>query len=398
MGQFQHEGQVGNVGNLRADCESAQTVRVNNPLQDDILPHCPAVEALIGRSPPPLKLVFMSKVLVTGGSGFVGAHVILQLLSAGHQVRTTVRNLNRESDVRAMLKSGGQEPGDRLSFFAADLESDSGWREAAAGCDYVMHVASPVPVNAPKHEDEVIVPAREGTLRVLRAARDANVKRVVLTSSCGAVYYGLPDQKEPFDETSWTNLTGDLTAYVKSKAIAERAAWDFIASEGRGLELSVVNPSGIFGPILAPDFAPSIEMIKRLMNGMPGAPRIYFSVVDVRDVAELHVRAMTHPSAAGERFIAVSGDSISMVDIARILRARFGASAKRVPRFQLPDWMVRLAAKRDTSVRQLLPLLGKIRNATSEKARRVLGWSPRSNEEALVATAESLIRFGLVKS
>jgi dihydroflavonol-4-reductase len=182
---------------------------------------------------------------------------------------------------------------------------------------------------------------------------------------------------------------------VKSKAIAERAAWDFIASEGRGLELSVVNPAGIFGPILAPDCSSSVELIKRLMRGMPGAPRIYFGVVDVRDVADLHVRAMSHPSANGQRFIAVSGDSISMVDIARMLRSRLGAAAGRVPRYQLPDWLVRLAAKRDPSVRQVLPLLGKIRNATSDKARRVLGWSPRSNEEAVVSTAESLIRFGL---
>jgi nucleoside-diphosphate-sugar epimerase len=338
----------------------------------------------------------MSKVLVTGGSGFVGAHVILQLVSAGHQVRTTVRNLSREGAVRAMLKAGGQEPGDSLSFFAADLESDAGWREAAAGCEYVMHVASPIPVNAPKHEDELILPAREGTLRVLRAARNANVKRVVLTSSCGAIYYGHPPQQAPFDESSWTILNGEISAYVKSKAIAERAAWDFIAGEGRGLELSVVNPAGIFGPILAPDYSSSVELIKRLMNGMPGAPRVYFGVVDVRDVADLHLRGMTHPSAKGERFIAVSGDSVSMVDIARMLRARLGASARRVPRLQLPDWMVRLAAKRDPSVQQLLPLLGKIRNATSDKARRVLGWSPRSNEEALVGAAESLIRFGLV--
>lgn len=255
----------------------------------------------------------MSKVLVTGGSGFVGAHVILQLVGAGHQVRTTVRNLNRESAVRAMLKAGGQEPGDSLSFFAADLERDAGWREAAAGCDYVMHVATPIPVNAPKDEDELIVPARDGTLRVLRAARDANVKRAVMTSTCGAIYYGYPPQKAPFDETSWTILNSNLTAYVKSKAIAERAAWDFIASEGGGLELSVVNPAGIFGPILAPDYSSSIELIRRLMNGMPGAPRIYFGVVDVRDVADLPLRAMTHPSAKGERFIAVSGDSISMV-------------------------------------------------------------------------------------
>jgi nucleoside-diphosphate-sugar epimerase len=339
----------------------------------------------------------MSRVLVTGGSGFVGAHVILQLLSEGHQVRTTVRNLNRETLVRAMLKAGGAEPGDGLAFIAADLESDNGWREAVEGCDFVLHVASPIPPIAPKHEDELIVPARDGTLRVLRAARDANVRRVVLTSTCGAIYYGHPPRATPFDETSWTILNSGLTAYVKSKAIAERAAWDFVDTEGRGLELSVVNPAGIFGPILGPDYSPSVELIKRLMNGMPGCPRLYFGVVDVRDVADLHIRAMTHPSAKGQRFIAVSGDCISMLDIAKMLRSRLGASAKRVPRLGLPDWLVRLAAKRDKSMQQLLPLLGTIRNATSEKARRVLGWSPRSNEDAVVATAESLLRFGLLK-
>jgi nucleoside-diphosphate-sugar epimerase len=339
----------------------------------------------------------MSRVLVTGGSGFVGVHIILQLLAAGHQVRTTVRSLTRDNLVRAMLKVGGAEPGDALTFAEADLENDTGWPEAVAGCDYVMHVASPIPPAAPKHEDDVIVPAREGTLRVLRASRDANVKRVVLTSSCGAVYYGYPPQTTPFDETNWTILNNDLTAYVKSKAIAERAAWDFVANEGRNLELSVVNPSGIFGPILGPDYSPSIDLIKRLMNGIPGCPRLYFGVVDVRDVADLHIRAMTNPSAKGERFIAVSGDCISMVDIARMLRTRLGASAKRVPRLQLPDWLVRLAAKRDPSMQQLLPLLGTIRNATSEKAKRALGWSPRSNEDAVVATAESLMSFGLLK-
>jgi nucleoside-diphosphate-sugar epimerase len=343
----------------------------------------------------------MAKVLVTGGSGFIGAHIILQLVRAGHQVRTTVRSLKREGDVRSMLKAGGAEPrsvkpGDGLWFFAADLGSDAGWTEAVSGCDYVLHVASPIPLTAPKHEDDLIIPAREGTLRVLRVSRDAGVKRVVLTSTCGAVYYGHALRSAPFDETSWTIVNDDLTAYVKSKAIAERAAWDFIASEGGGLELSAVNPAGVFGPVLGADYAPSVVLIKRLMDGMPGCPRLYFGVVDVRDVADLHIRAMTHPSAKGERFIAVSGDSISMLDIARMLRTRLGAPAKRVPRLQLPDWLVRLAAKRNPEMEQLLPLLGKVRNATSEKARRVLGWSPRSNEEAVVATAQSLLEFGLL--
>lgn len=341
----------------------------------------------------------MSSVLVTGGSGFVGSHTILQLLAAGHHVRTTLRNLNREADVRAMLKVGGAEPGDRLSCVAADLENDAGWPQAAAGCDYVLHVASPFPLENPQHEDELIVPAREGTLRVLRAARDAGVRRVVVTSSFAAIGYGHANNTVPFNEADWTDVRGDdVQPYIKSKTLAERAAWDFIAREGGALELAVVNPVGIFGPVLGADVSSSTAIVQRMMDGgMPGAPKIYFGVVDVRDVADLHLRAMTHPAAKGERFLAVAGDSMSLYDVAKVLRARMGAAAKRVPRFQLPNWLVRLAARRDPSVRPAVPQLDKVRNASNEKARRLLGWVPRSNEEAIVATAESLVRLGLLK-
>jgi nucleoside-diphosphate-sugar epimerase len=339
----------------------------------------------------------VNAVLVTGGSGFIGSHSILQLLTAGHQVRTTVRSLKREGDVRAMLKEGGAEPGDRVSFVAADLENDAGWAEATAGCDYVLHVASPFPPNAPKHEDELIVPAREGALRVLRASREAGVKRVVLTSSFAAIGYGHEPQTTPFNETNWTDLKGDTAAYVKSKTLAERAAWDFMAKEGGGLELSVVNPVAVFGPVLGPDFSPSVLLLRRLMDGsVPGCPRLYFGVVDVRDVADLHIRAMTHPAAKGERFLAVAGDCMSILDIAKVLRRRVGASAGKVPRFQLPDWLVRIAAMRNPAVKQILPELGKIKNSTNEKAGRVLGWTPRSNEESIAAAAESLMRLGLL--
>jgi nucleoside-diphosphate-sugar epimerase len=339
----------------------------------------------------------MSRVLVTGGSGFVGSHVILQLLAAGHDVRTTVRSLKREEMVRAMLKGAGAEPGERLVFFAADLERDAGWAEAVAGCDYVIHVASPIPAAAPKHEDELIVPARDGALRVLRAARDAKVKRVVLTSSCGAIYYGHPPQTAPFDEASWTNTDGEMSAYVRSKAIAERAAWDLMAAEGDGLELSVINPAGIFGPVLGPDSSSSIELVTRLMGGMPGCPRLYFGVVDVRDVADLHLRAMMDPAANGQRFIAVSGGIMSMLDIATVLKTRLGEAAKKVPTRQLPNWLVRVVALFDPTVRPMLPLLNSTRHATSAKAERVLGWRPRSREDAIVATAESLMKFGIVR-
>jgi len=341
----------------------------------------------------------LSTILVTGGSGFIGSHSILQLLAAGHQVRATVRSLKREGDVRAMLKEGGAEPGDRLSFIAADLENDAGWSEAVAGCEYVLHVASPLPPNIPKHEDELIVPAREGTLRVLRASREARVKRVVLTSSFAAIGYGHEPRKTPFDETSWTDPNGDgVLPYVKSKTLAERAAWDFIANEGGGLELSVVNPVAVFGPVLGPDYSTSILLVQRLMDGaMPGCPRLYFGVVDVRDVADLHIRAMTHPIANGQRLLAVAGDFMSILDISKVLKGRMGASAKRVPTRVLPDWLVRVAAMRDPAVKQILPELGKMKNATNEKAKRLLSWAPRSNEESIVATAESLVRLGLLK-
>lgn len=341
----------------------------------------------------------MATVLVTGGSGFIGSHCILQLLAAGHTVRTTVRNLAREPDVRALLEAGGTEPGARLSFFAADLEKDSGWREAVSDADFVLHVASSFPSTVPRHEDELIVPAREGALRVLRAARDAGVKRVVLTSSFAAIGYGHPPQTRPFDETDWTDPSGrHVSAYAKSKTLAERAAWDFVAREGGGLELASVNPVGVFGPVLGRDYSTSILVVERLMDGaMPGVPRLAFGVVDVRDVAGLHLRAMTDPAAKGERFLAISGDFLSIREMALILKARLGEAARRVPTRQLPDVLVRLAGLFDPTVKQIVPELGQMKNATGAKARRLLGWSPRPREEALAATAESLLALGLLK-
>jgi nucleoside-diphosphate-sugar epimerase len=339
----------------------------------------------------------MSTVLVTGGSGFIGSYCIMQLLAAGHTVRTTLRSLKREGDVRAMLKQGGTEAGDRLTFVAADLEKDGGWSEAAVGCEFVLHVASPFPAGLPMHEDELIVPAREGALRVLRASRDAGVKRVVLTSSFAAVGYGHPPQKAPFDESNWTDLSGSVAPYVKSKTLAERAAWDFIAKEGGGLELCVVNPVAVFGPVLGPDYSTSILLLQRLMVGsVPGCPQLYFGVVDVRDVADLHIRAMTHPAAKGERFLANAGDCMSILDMAKVLKRRMGASANKVPTLQLPNWVVRISAMFNPVARQILPELGRVKNASNEKAKRVLGWAPRSNDEAIYATAESLVRLGLL--
>jgi nucleoside-diphosphate-sugar epimerase len=341
----------------------------------------------------------MATVLVTGGSGFVGSHCILQLLAEGHTVRTTVRSKRREGDVRAMLAQGGADAHtDRLSFFEADLERDDGWAEAAAGCEYVHHVASPFPAGLPKHEDELIIPAREGALRVLRAARTAGAKRVVLTSSFAAIGYGHAPTGATLDETSWSDATSPtIAAYPKSKTLAERAAWDFVEKEGKGLELAVVNPVGIFGPALAKDTSTSILLVQRLMSGaMPGLPKLWFGVVDVRDVADLHLRAMRDPAAKGERFLAVSGDFMTVKEIAMALKARLGERARKVPTRELPSFLIRLAAMRDPALRAITPELGKKKNATGDKARRLLGWSPRAREEAVVATAESLERLGML--
>ncbi len=340
----------------------------------------------------------MSLVLVTGGSGFIGGHCILQLLAQGHQVRTTVRSLAREAEVRALLKRAGAEGDDRLTFAGADLERDAGWPEAVAGCDFVLHVASPFPPTVPKHEDELIVPAREGALRLLRAARAAGVKRVVLTSSFAAIGYGHKPQTAAFDERDWTDVWGDDVApYAKSKTLAERAAWDFVGKEG-GPELAVVNPVGVFGPVLGPDTSTSILVVQRLMDGaLPGLPQMSFGVVDVRDVADLHLRAMTDPRAKGERFLATAGDFMTFREIALTLKSRLGEAARRVPTRVLPNWLLRVASLADPTVRQITPELGKAKNATSEKARRMLGWAPRSREDALVATAESLMLLRLLK-
>ena len=338
-------------------------------------------------------------VLVTGGSGFIGAHCIVQLLQKGYRVRTTVRSLSREEEVRNMIREGGVEAGENLSFAAADLMKDDGWAQAVEGCTYVLHVASPFPPATPEHEDELIIPARDGALRVLKAARDAGVKRVVLTSSYAAIGYGQKPQRKPHNEENWTNINGeDVRAYVKSKTIAEKAAWDFIANQGGSLELAVVNPVGVFGPVLGPDYSTSILLVQRLMDGaMPGCPRFGFGLVDVRCVADLHLRAMTNPAAAGQRFLAIAGEPMWIVDVARTLKVRMGEAARRVPTNELPNWMVRLAALGDPAVAQLIPELGKLKRASNEKAKRLLGWAPRSNEDAVIATAESMVKLGLLK-
>ena len=322
----------------------------------------------------------MSKILVTGGSGFVGSHVIAKLLKEGHQVRTTVRSPQREAEVRAMVRNDGVEADQKLSFRQADLTDDHGWPAAVAGCDYVLHVASPFPQTAPENEDDLIVPARDGTLRVLRAARDAGTKRVVLTSSFAAIGYGHTNYDKVFNEEDWTDPNGpDMQPYIKSKVLAERAAWDFIDKEGGSLEMSVINPVGIFGPILGPDISTSIAFIEQLLEGIPPLPGLYFGMVDVRDLADLHILAMTADAAKGQRFIGVSGDVVSLLDIANILKKNLGGLAAKVQTQQTEEANGAI-----------------IRRSTSEKARTLLGWHSRGQEETIADTAESLVRHGVM--
>jgi dihydroflavonol-4-reductase len=310
-------------------------------------------------------------VAVTGGSGYIAAYCVAQLLSDGWRVRTTVRNLGRAEEVRATIGKIAANTG-AIEFVAADLNSDAGWADAVAGADYVLHVASPVPAVDPKSDDELVRPARDGTLRVLKAARDAGVKRVVMTSSTSAIIFGRGVREKPFTEADWTDETNrdDTSPYDRAKTIAERAAQAWHKAEGGPLELVTVNPALVLGPVLGTDFSASIEAIKKLLNGsIPALPRFGFNVVDVRDVAALQLLAMTTPSAAGQRFIG-SCDFYWMADIAKILKQGLGDKARRVPSISVPDFLVRVIAIFDPVARGRLYELGKPRQVSPEKARK----------------------------
>ncbi|OQW71265.1 MAG: epimerase [Proteobacteria bacterium ST_bin13] len=334
------------------------------------------------------------QVLVTGGSGYIGGFVIRQLVAEGWTVNTTIRSLAREAEVRKVLAV----PADKLNFFAADLLSDAGWAEAVAGCSHVVHVASPLPNGAVKHEDDLIVPAREGALRALRFAKAAGVKRVVMTSSVAAIAYGHGKKIGTYTEAMWTDVNGpQVHAYAKSKTIAERAARDWIAAEGGAMEYVSVNPAAVLGPVLSADFSSSVQIITRLLSGsLPGLPNFGFGVVDVRDVADLHVRALTAEGIDGERFIA-SGPFMMMKDVAAVLRDRLGNEARKVPTRGLPDFLLQLSALFDPTIRMVTGELGKQRITPSDHARDVLGWVPRPAADTIADSARSLIDMGVVK-
>ena len=333
-------------------------------------------------------------VLVTGASGYVAGHCMLRLLQDGYRVRGTLRSLQRAGEVRQWLAKarGGVDPGEALSFVAAELTDPNGWDAAMEGVRYVLHVASPIPSSMPKSPDDLIVPAREGTLNVMRAAARAAVQRVVQTSSLASISYGRDDPNSHlFTEADWTDLNHkDNVPYTRSKTIAERAAWAELPKLPRPLEWVVINPGLVLGPVLDKDASASVLIIAKLLRGeIPGLPRFGYGVVDVRDLADLEVRAMTAPQAAGQRYIG-SGPFISLSEIANVLKQRLGDKAKKVPARKLPDWVVRLVGLFDNEVRGQVFELGKVRRLSSTKAERDLGWSRRPTEDTIVDTATSL--------
>jgi dihydroflavonol-4-reductase len=333
-------------------------------------------------------------VFVSGGSGYIAGWLIRLLVAQGWQVRTSVRDITREAELRRLLAVDDAQ----LQVFAADLMNDAGWDEALRGCSHVAHVASPLPGRWVKTPDDLIVPAREGALRVLRAAGEAGVQRFVMTSSVAAIVYGRGRGVHHFSEADWTpdNCPG-ASPYTLSKTLAERAARDWVAREGQGMEFCTANPSVVLGPVWGPDHSSSIALVKKLLaGGMPGCPDLGFGIVDVRDVAEMHLRLLTAPGMAGERFIA-SGPFMKVIDIARVLRDQLGDQARRVPTRRLPDWLVRLAARFDPLLRTAVGELGAERHTDARHARERLGWVPRPAEQTIVDTARSLIEQGLVR-
>jgi dihydroflavonol-4-reductase len=331
-------------------------------------------------------------VLVTGGTGFLGSWCIAQLLVHDWEVRTTVRDLKRDRAVRETIAAAGVDAGSRLHVLAADLMSDAGWADAVAGCRYVLHVASPFPPEQPRDPQELIVPARDGALRVLRAALVAGVERIVLTSSVAAVRGGRASSAtSPYTEADWTDGNDpSRTPYVRSKTLAERAAWDLVQEGGATERLATITPGAIIGPSLNQDHSYSLQVIKRLLAGMPALPRLGFPFVDVRDVADLHIRAMSEPAAGGERFIATDR-WLWTADVAAILRERLGDAASKVPTRVAPDFLIRLMARFDGSLRSVVGDLGKQSWISSDKARTTLGWTTRPVESSIEDTGRSLL-------
>ena len=337
-----------------------------------------------------------TKVLVTGAGSYIGLHTILQLLEQGYNVRGTLRRKDQAEHVKATLSEHVST--DNLEFAFAELMKDAGWRDAVKGCDYVLHLASPYPALDPKDENEVIFPAREGTLRVLRVAHDAGVKRVVIMSSFAAMAGGNEGQIRVFDHTVWTNLEKCRNVYSKSKAIAERAAWDYVNSpeNTNKVELASINPPHVFGPVLDDHFHTAMEWFTSLMRReVPGMAKFQLNIVDVRDVVDATIRAMITPEAAGERFI-VHSESILLPDFAKILHENFAHLGYRIPTMTLPDPLVRFFSLFIPKTKYVADALGWRYTLSTEKAKSILGWEPRPINETIIAMGESLIEKKIV--
>lgn len=338
-------------------------------------------------------------VLVTGGSGFIASHIILQLLEQGYAVRTTVRSMAKSQRIVTSMQANGITNIEDLSFVEADLQHPEQWPAAMVGVSYVMHVASPTPKLNFKDESEMINPAVNGVLMVLKAARDANVKRVVLTSAYGAICAGHPNQQTPYTEADWSDLSAkNIHPYQKSKTLAEQAAWNFIKTEGQGLSLAAVNPVGVMGPVLSSVYSHSNVQVEQLLNGQVKAvPQVKSGYVDVRDVASLHLLAMTAPQADGERFLATTGETLSMLEVADVLLGAFPQYASRLPQKTIPNSVIKLAATFKPDLRMLATLVGKYADTSNEKAKKLLGWQPRSAADSIIATGQSMIDLGIIK-
>lgn len=336
-------------------------------------------------------------VLVTGGTGYIAGELIRQLLAKGWIVHTTVRNKAKSEE--PLRKRLGNPTEDQVKVFEAELMSDDGWSKAVSGCTHVAHVASPIAASTPKDENEMIVPAREGTLRALRFAKEAGVKRFVQTSSVAAIAYGRSEKNYTVSEADWTNINHpDAYPYVKSKTIAERAARDWMDAEGGDMEFVSVNPSMVLGPVDDPDFSPSVEAVRQLLAGeVPMAPDLGFAIVDTRDTAELHVKCLEEPGLAGERFIA-AGKFYKFIDVARMLKDGLPAEqTKKVPSRVMPNFLVQILSLFNEGIRSIKSELGKTRNCDVSHAKERLGWETRPAEESVIDCAKSLIAHGVVK-
>ena len=336
-------------------------------------------------------------VTVTGASGFIAKHVVLRLLNGGYRVRGTVRSGARGAEVAAAVLPHLSDPAgldERLTFAELDLERDGGWPEAMAGAGALIHTASPFPLAQPRNEDEVIRPAVDGTLRALRAAHEAGIGRVVLTSSIAAISYGeLPPGKTVYDESDWTDPTGrSATPYVKSKTLAERAAWHFVETEAPGLRLTAINPGFVVGPPLDDRFGSSLSVVERLLAGRdPALPDVYFPTVDVRDVAAAHVLALEKPESEGKRILMAAG-TLSLVDMAKAVKA--AAPGRRVTARQAPDWLIRLIGLFDGGVAAIVADLGRPQNVSNELARKILGIDFIDPKDAVAASTRYLLEHG----